>query len=451
VRALLDSVSAPRPGDIAEDPDRLVGKIGMLRRYSHILVKDGALAAALRESLSAGVPFADLARRHSLDGTAVQGGDLGWAAEGIYVEPFEAAGSKLSMDEVAGPVETQFGWHLIRLTGSKADTLKSTAMADALVRAREQERRSAVAESFVDSLKAAYHVTTNDSLLASLDYASSDPAVQEDLQKNPAVLAVLPTGKVTIRGLSRNIRFQYFHGLADRPDAAQIRDRMFHEWVAEGLLNHEATKRGFDRKPDILEKAKREERRLIREEVLKQVLDVEFKPPEEEIRRYHEEHLQDFVPPPRIKVRSLLARDAETARKMREQLDAGAGLKWLAVQFASEVDSTPPFPADWVPPDMLGLEEDALVEGTPIGPLELPSGWGLAQITAVEKPAAAPLADCRDKVLHAMKGARLRQAIEEAFARLERATEIRIEKGARDLVADRIERMRALPSEGDKP
>ncbi len=448
VRALLDMVSAPKAGMVLESADSLIGQAGMLKRYSHILVKDDALAVALRDSLFKGGVFADLARLHSLDGTSAQGGDLGWAAEGVYVDAFEAAAARLSLNETSSPVKTQFGWHLITLTGSKADTLKSKAMAQALVEAREKDRRSVVVERYVDSLKTSLGVTVDDSLLAGLDYRSKDPAVQKDLETSSAVLAVLPTGNLSVRGLTRNIRFQYFHGIADRPEAAQIRDQMFREWVIEGLLSYQAKKLGLDQDPGILTKARREERRLIREEVLKTVLGDEVKPTEEEVRAYHESHLNDFIPAPRIKVQSVLAETAETARRFRDEMDAGAQLKWLASRSPSEVDSIPPFPTDWVDAGVVGLKDTPPVEGAVVGPIELPGGWAVARIVAVERSGPAPLETCREAVLRAMRGARIRQAIQDAFARLESATEIRILEGARQLTADRLLRLHAKRSEG---
>ncbi len=206
-------------------------------------------------------------------------------------------------------------------------------------------------------------MTVNESLLASLDYGSKDPAVKKELETSNAVLAVLPTGHLTVRGLTRNIRFQYFHGIEDRPEAAEIRDRMFREWMIEGLLSFQAKKLGLDRDPDILAKARKEERRLVREQVLNTVLGGEFKPSEEEIRAYYESHLNDFIPPPRVKVHSVLAKTAETARRFRDAMDTGAQLKWLASRSPSEVDSIPPFPTDWMDAKMIGSKDQPLVEG----------------------------------------------------------------------------------------
>ena len=124
VIALMDSISAPPLGTDPGKADSLLGRTNSMRRYSHILVSDEALAVTLRDSLAAGVPFADLARRHSTDPNAAQGGDLGWAAENAYVEEFEAAARKLARSEASGPVKTKFGWHLVTLTDARTDTMK---------------------------------------------------------------------------------------------------------------------------------------------------------------------------------------------------------------------------------------------------------------------------------------------------------------------------------------
>src|SRR6185436_8698301 len=105
----------------------------------------------------------------------------------------------------------------------------------------------AVIDAYIDSLRTGCGVTVNDSLLHSLDYQSKAPEVLKSLSTSEAVLAVLPTGKYTVRGLTRNIQFKYFHGISGRPEAAEIRDRMFQDWVTEGLLTWQARQLGLDR------------------------------------------------------------------------------------------------------------------------------------------------------------------------------------------------------------
>ncbi|MBF0184701.1 MAG: peptidylprolyl isomerase [Magnetococcales bacterium] len=59
--------------------------------------------------------FKSLAEKHSQDGTAKDGGDLGWFGEGLMVAPFEEAAFALAPGEISAPVRTPFGWHLIRV------------------------------------------------------------------------------------------------------------------------------------------------------------------------------------------------------------------------------------------------------------------------------------------------------------------------------------------------
>ena len=64
--------------------------------------------------------FALLAKEHSADpGSALKGGELGWADPNIYVPEFIATLTKLEVDEISEPVRTQYGWHLMQLTGKR--------------------------------------------------------------------------------------------------------------------------------------------------------------------------------------------------------------------------------------------------------------------------------------------------------------------------------------------
>lgn len=93
---------------------------------AHILVKTQEEAAKLKAEIDGGADFAELAKQHSSDGAAANGGDLGWFSEGMMVKPFEDAVFAMEVGAVSEPVETQFGWHLIQLKETrvaKAPTL----------------------------------------------------------------------------------------------------------------------------------------------------------------------------------------------------------------------------------------------------------------------------------------------------------------------------------------
>ena len=94
-------------------------------KVRHILIKTNELlddaeaskrAWALKERLTSGDDFATLARAHSDDkGSAIKGGSLDWVESGALVKPFEEAMSKLKINEISDPIQTQFGWHIIQV------------------------------------------------------------------------------------------------------------------------------------------------------------------------------------------------------------------------------------------------------------------------------------------------------------------------------------------------
>jgi peptidyl-prolyl cis-trans isomerase C len=83
---------------------------------NHILVSSMEQAQQLQKQLSEGVDFADLARNHSSCPSGRNGGNLGQFGRGMMVPPFETAAFALGVGETSGPVQTQFGWHLIQRT-----------------------------------------------------------------------------------------------------------------------------------------------------------------------------------------------------------------------------------------------------------------------------------------------------------------------------------------------
>ncbi len=102
-------------------------------KASHILIKvppkaameelDKAKARAeeAMKKIKGGAPFAQIAKEYSMDNTKDRGGDLGYFIQGRMVKPFEDAVWKAKVNELVGPVKTQFGYHVIK----KTDHVKS--------------------------------------------------------------------------------------------------------------------------------------------------------------------------------------------------------------------------------------------------------------------------------------------------------------------------------------
>ena len=86
---------------------------------SHILVETEAEAKAIREVLEDGADFAEVAKTSSTGPSGPSGGELGWFQAGQMVPDFETAVTALEAGEISEPVQTQFGWHVIKLNETR--------------------------------------------------------------------------------------------------------------------------------------------------------------------------------------------------------------------------------------------------------------------------------------------------------------------------------------------
>lgn len=152
--------------DVSEDELRAryqteIANLGEQRRAAHILIESGdvrsdkdarALIEELRQRLANGEDFAELARSASEDtGSAADGGDLGFAAAGVYDPDFEAALFALTKGQVSEPVRTEFGWHLIKLLDTQeADVPSFAALREKIERDLKAEK---VEQRFVEAVR----------------------------------------------------------------------------------------------------------------------------------------------------------------------------------------------------------------------------------------------------------------------------------------------------------
>lgn len=94
-------------------------KAGDQVKASHILVKTEKEASDILAQLKGGAKFEDLAKKFSTDSTASKGGDLGWFPKGAMVPEFDKVAFSLKEGEMSGIVKTQFGFHIIKVTGKR--------------------------------------------------------------------------------------------------------------------------------------------------------------------------------------------------------------------------------------------------------------------------------------------------------------------------------------------
>ena len=139
---------------------------------SHILVETEEEAEALITELVDGADFAELAMEKSTGPSGPRGGELGWFGLGAMVAPFEVAVTEMEVGDISAPVQTQFGWHVIKLNETRIkDAPPLEEVRGQLVESLQQTAIEAAIADLTDSADIT-RVTTDDvdpALLDSVD------------------------------------------------------------------------------------------------------------------------------------------------------------------------------------------------------------------------------------------------------------------------------------------
>lgn len=108
----------------------------------------------IQEKLKSGADFATLAKDESDCPSKEKGGDLGYFGKGQMVKPFEDAALALTPGQTSGVVETQFGYHIIKLTDKKPEGIMPFAdVKDQLIQYLKQEKVKTELDSYIASLE----------------------------------------------------------------------------------------------------------------------------------------------------------------------------------------------------------------------------------------------------------------------------------------------------------
>ena len=128
-------------------------------RARHILIKLSEVVSekearrkidGIKERLDNGGKFEELARQYSEDGSANNGGDLGWVNPGDTVPPFEKAMNALGLGEMSEPVLSPFGWHVIQVVERRQQDMTKEA---SRLKARQEIRARKSEEAYQDWIR----------------------------------------------------------------------------------------------------------------------------------------------------------------------------------------------------------------------------------------------------------------------------------------------------------
>jgi peptidyl-prolyl cis-trans isomerase C len=145
-------------------------KTGEQVRASHILVKSESEAQDILGQLKSGGNFEQLAAKYSIDAAKTKGGDLGWFGKGSMIPEFEKVVFAMKTGETSGIVKTQFGYHIIKLTGKRpAGIPPFDEVKDQLKAKLVPEKQQEVFQKLKDELKKGAKYSINEDVLKGID------------------------------------------------------------------------------------------------------------------------------------------------------------------------------------------------------------------------------------------------------------------------------------------
>lgn len=161
-------------------------------KASHILVKTEKEAKDILAQVKAGGNFEELAKKNSTDSSSAKGGDLGWFGKGAMVPVFEKAAMALKEGQISDVVKSDFGFHIIKLTGKRAAGIQpfedvKDRIKSAVVPAKQQE----VFQKIKEELKKSAKVTIKEDVLNSVGSKKEESKADEKKtdDKKPAEAA----------------------------------------------------------------------------------------------------------------------------------------------------------------------------------------------------------------------------------------------------------------------
>lgn len=174
-------------------------KTGEQMKASHILVKSEKEAKEILAKIKAGGNFEEIAKKSSVDSSASKGGDLGWFGKGSMVPAFEKAASALKEGQTSDVVKSDFGFHIIKLTGKRAAGIRPLAeVKDQIKGAIMPSKQQEIFQKIKDELKKSAKITIKEDLLNSVGEKKDDkkePAKGAEPSKSAETVKTPPIEK----------------------------------------------------------------------------------------------------------------------------------------------------------------------------------------------------------------------------------------------------------------
>ena len=319
--------------EIKDFYDKLSYKV----RASHILVKDVDTAQALLERIQAGENFEKLAYDYSMDPSAKRNrGDLGYFLWGALVDEFQQVAFAMEPGEVSQPVETAYGFHIIKLVDRLPNDQRGEfeSMKSDLKRQLGNKKRLELMQDYFAGIAEKYTITIDTTTCSYL------LRKRESLYP-PQLLQTLPKGDFDVEQLDRNERelvlatwdggqmtiIEYLEKAKQIPNEIKpgfdnydsLAVTVFELKKLE-ILTYEALREGLDKDPEYVRKVRLFKELSMADIMRNDSLPKPLPPDDGMLRQYYDEHPDEYMNPAKVHVYEILLSDEIKAKQLKKEL-----------------------------------------------------------------------------------------------------------------------------------
>jgi peptidyl-prolyl cis-trans isomerase C len=322
--------SQPSDKELKETYEKMSWEV----KASHILVETEEEAQEIINQLSEGADFGELASEKSIDPRSkTKNGDLGYFGWGRMVSPFQDTAWAMQPGTISMPVQTQFGWHIIKLEDRRKSRLKSfEEEKDRLRGTLTNQKAKQLSEEYLTKLKEKANIQMDpEATQVVLNKFMAQKMAPEDFTEEEKQM-----GFVTYQGGAWNV--DTFLREAEkvppmyRPRIKKLENlEVFVENLLTSiLLDDVARKKGLDKKKDVVEKIRSERDRILVKLFLEKGVPADTTVTEEQIEAYYQEHIDRYTEPEQIRVWDIQLQTREEAEEILKQIRAGANFDKIA-------------------------------------------------------------------------------------------------------------------------
>lgn len=271
-------------------------------------------------------PFSKVALKYSHDKEqAAAGGDIGWTPRGYYIHPFDSVAFSMKPGEISEPFKDQTGWHIIYIEDYQPEGIPPLDEEQYQVAklSLEREKGNKLGLPILDSLFRQIRLVYNEELLDTNVY----------LVKRSTWAAIV-NNQDTINFHEMSSLEETYRNRFDVPNTTvAMKKEMLRQLAKKYAVVQAARDLGLDTLPDVVAQREKFRRKYAKLVVLLDSRDPDWYPSDSLIKKYYNEHIEEFFVKKPLKVQHIVCEDSMFAELLRDQVLAGVDFIELAKQY----------------------------------------------------------------------------------------------------------------------